>query len=435
MVKTVYLSSKLNIYEHDVELTEQETNNLISNIDNKSKYIEELYKIIKFNLKSKGKATSLRYFIFDDYKTNIQYILFGFIEPTKIINKINRHTTPFYFIADDFYGDCCIIITNNNSINIDNFSDTNLSNYKQIIKSKNISLFEGTPILKEISDTSTENTGFGSIFSTSFDNKKKKTKTLSEKKTTKKVTNMDENTDESEDEEELLSEEENNPFNNDDDDDEYNEDSFNDNDIEKIDDDDDENNNNTHECEEDEETCDAIVDEDTEEIDNIREKVRLLFKKSQLKDNEYILELERGIYDYSTQYCEQHNIIQKNVNKKFIDVYINKSRSLFANLSINTHVNNNTLLDRLKSNEITPYNLSFINFIEIFPENWKTLLDEKHNYEKSLCASNKGIVTNQFKCGRCKQKECEYYELQTRSADEAMTIFISCLNCGKRWKQ
>ena len=44
-------------------------------------------------------------------------------------------------------------------------------------------------------------------------------------------------------------------------------------------------------------------------------------------------------------------------------------------------------------------------------------------------------MTDQFKCGRCKSRKCTYYELQTRSADEGMTTFITCINCGNRWKQ
>ena len=55
--------------------------------------------------------------------------------------------------------------------------------------------------------------------------------------------------------------------------------------------------------------------------------------------------------------------------------------------------------------------------------------------EKLLYEQKAEAMTDQFKCGRCKSKKCTYYELQTRSADEAMTIFITCLNCGNRWKQ
>jgi hypothetical protein len=29
---------------------------------------------------------------------------------------------------------------------------------------------------------------------------------------------------------------------------------------------------------------------------------------------------------------------------------------------------------------------------------------------------------------------CRYYQMQTRSADEPMTTFVSCLNCNNRWK-
>lgn len=29
----------------------------------------------------------------------------------------------------------------------------------------------------------------------------------------------------------------------------------------------------------------------------------------------------------------------------------------------------------------------------------------------------------------------DYYEKQTRSADEPMTVFGTCLDCGKKWRQ
>jgi len=40
--------------------------------------------------------------------------------------------------------------------------------------------------------------------------------------------------------------------------------------------------------------------------------------------------------------------------------------------------------------------------------------------------------TDQFQCGKCKQRKCTYFQLQTRSADEPMTTFVTCVNCNNR---
>ena len=39
-----------------------------------------------------------------------------------------------------------------------------------------------------------------------------------------------------------------------------------------------------------------------------------------------------------------------------------------------------------------------------------------------------------FKCGRCKSTKTTYYQMQTRSADEPMTTYVTCKNCSNRWK-
>ena len=38
-------------------------------------------------------------------------------------------------------------------------------------------------------------------------------------------------------------------------------------------------------------------------------------------------------------------------------------------------------------------------------------------------------------CKSCKSKRTMSISVQTRSGDEAMTQFISCTNCGKRWRE
>ena len=42
--------------------------------------------------------------------------------------------------------------------------------------------------------------------------------------------------------------------------------------------------------------------------------------------------------------------------------------------------------------------------------------------------------TDAFTCRQCKSNKCSYYQMQTRSADEPMTTFVSCIMCGARWK-
>jgi transcription elongation factor S-II len=44
------------------------------------------------------------------------------------------------------------------------------------------------------------------------------------------------------------------------------------------------------------------------------------------------------------------------------------------------------------------------------------------------------MTASLFTCGRCKSVKTTSTQKQTRSADEPMTVFVLCLNCGNRWK-
>ena len=120
----------------------------------------------------------------------------------------------------------------------------------------------------------------------------------------------------------------------------------------------------------------------------------------------------------------------------FRKMYINKCRSLYTNLDSNSYIKNSTLIEKVKEDtgfEID--NIASMSYQELFPEIWKKMMDDKYKREKMLYEEKLEAMTDQFKCARCKSRKCTYYELQTRSADEAMTIFITCINCGNRWKQ
>jgi len=150
-------------------------------------------------------------------------------------------------------------------------------------------------------------------------------------------------------------------------------------------------------------------------------------------DREYMKNLERCVFNYSLQKSIERNIIPT-WNIVFKNIYLNKVISLYSNISKNNYINNKRLITRIKKREFTPEQLVNMTPQELFPEHWKELIDEKYRRDKILYETKKEAMTDQFKCSKCHSRETCYFEMQTRSADEPMTIFITCLNCGKRWK-
>ena len=65
--------------------------------------------------------------------------------------------------------------------------------------------------------------------------------------------------------------------------------------------------------------------------------------------------------------------------------------------------------------------------------------DGPHNRMQEYLKSKENIKVveapaGMFKCRRCKSDKTTYYQLQTRSADEPMTTFVTCTKCDLRWK-
>ena len=150
---------------------------------------------------------------------------------------------------------------------------------------------------------------------------------------------------------------------------------------------------------------------------------------------EDILSLEKGIFESSLQQAKRQYIACNWKLAPFREVYQQLVQFIICNLHPESPVNNIRLLSRIKEGEISLDQLPFMTSYEVFPEKWFALKDKLVQREQKILEGNKSRATDQFKCRRCHKSECTYYELQTRSSDEPMTIFITCLNCGKEWRQ
>lgn len=150
---------------------------------------------------------------------------------------------------------------------------------------------------------------------------------------------------------------------------------------------------------------------------------------------EEIRSLEKAIFESSFQTAKKQYIPRNWKAAPFIEIYQQLMLSILSNLHPLSPVKNTRLLLRVKEGEFPLNAIPFMTSYEMFPEHWFALKDKLLQREQKILEGNKSRATDQFKCRRCQKRECTYYELQTRSADEPMTIFITCLNCGKEWRQ
>ena len=145
--------------------------------------------------------------------------------------------------------------------------------------------------------------------------------------------------------------------------------------------------------------------------------------------------LEHEIYKVVLANAEKGRITKTWNNSPFVDMYCCNVRKVVGNLSSNCYVKNNELIEKYKTKQVTFEDICNMDYYTMFYSKWREQIITQQNIEKRQLEGNKSMATDQFLCSRCHKRECTYYEMQTRSADEPMTIFINCLNCGKKWRQ
>lgn len=145
--------------------------------------------------------------------------------------------------------------------------------------------------------------------------------------------------------------------------------------------------------------------------------------------------VERGLFNWTLGVADDKGFAKSWRCMMFASVYADKAKSLLCNLDAAAPgVGNATLLRRLRDGEFRAEELPAMKPHQMFPERWREIMDRKAQRDRYATEAKPVAMTNQFRCSRCKKRECVHHELQLRSCDEPATQFITCLNCNNRWK-
>ncbi len=156
-------------------------------------------------------------------------------------------------------------------------------------------------------------------------------------------------------------------------------------------------------------------------------------KFSTLIEQKYATNIEKSVFNYTINHAKAVGTPPAWENKNFKEMYKRKYISILHNLNDST----NNLKERILNGEVKTKTIAFLAPYEIHPSGPYAIAIEDHkiaDLKKELAGDKSKECKGMFKCGRCKSDKTSYYQLQTRSADEPMTTFVTCFNCNKKWK-
>ncbi|XP_073522400.1 transcription elongation factor A protein 3-like isoform X3 [Phyllobates terribilis] len=113
--------------------------------------------------------------------------------------------------------------------------------------------------------------------------------------------------------------------------------------------------------------------------------------------------------------------------------YRNRIRSRISNLK---DPKNPSLRRNVLCGVVSPQNIAIMTAEEMASDELKELRNTltQEAIREHQMAKTGGTQTDLLQCDKCKKKNCTYNQVQTRSADEPMTTFVLCNECGHRWK-
>jgi transcription elongation factor S-II len=136
------------------------------------------------------------------------------------------------------------------------------------------------------------------------------------------------------------------------------------------------------------------------------------------------LELETSIHKYAVSYMHL-----KDVDEQWLEVTYNTKLSQIC-FNLNQR-NSPLLLVNILSGKTKISYLPYANAEILNPVLWEPIIKKQEyiSYKKNNMAT-----TNAYKCRKCGERKCSAQQMQSRSADEPMTIFVMCQNCNNSFR-
>lgn len=179
--------------------------------------------------------------------------------------------------------------------------------------------------------------------------------------------------------------------------------------------------------------------------DEIPEKY-LIQEENAKKRNNIRKNIFKGLLQVRGEAFTSEQIADKSVDieEKLFNKYNKRKPTEYTNraLEIIHHIKDKEnqelrlkiMADNITSEDLLTIDVKKLANKKVADENEKIMNEAFTEMQGDYNMKHKKLTEGLYTCRKCHGKYTYQYEMQTRSADEPMTLFVTCATCGNSWK-